>query len=88
MKKVTVYILFCIPIFLFVFVGCASMGARTIPKDRFNYTGAISESWKTQMLLNMVSLRYGDVPGRRRCRAKPQPGGVPIVRHTHRSGGL
>ena len=42
--------------------GCASTGPKTIPRDRFNYTAAISDSWKTQMLLNMVSLRYGDVP--------------------------
>jgi len=42
--------------------GCASMGPKTIPRDRFNYTEAISESWKTQMLLNMVSIRYGDIP--------------------------
>ena len=42
--------------------GCASTGPKTIPRDRFNYATAISESWKAQMLLNMVSIRYGDVP--------------------------
>jgi hypothetical protein len=41
--------------------GC-SMASRTIARDRFELTGAISESWKHQMLLNLVKLRYGDAP--------------------------
>jgi hypothetical protein len=41
--------------------GCAMrMGPRTINRDRFDYVGALSRSWKEQMLLNMVKLRlYG-----------------------------
>ena len=31
-------------------------------RDRFGYTEAISESWKRQMLLNMVKIRYSDAP--------------------------
>ncbi len=38
------------------------MGPGTVSRDRFDYTTAISESWKSQMLLNMVKLRYGDAP--------------------------
>ena len=42
--------------------GCAGIGPRTIARDRFDYTTAISDSWKRQMLLNMVMMRYGDAP--------------------------
>ncbi len=42
--------------------GCASMGPETIQRDRFDYAAAISDSWKSQMLLNLVKARYGDVP--------------------------
>ena len=42
--------------------GCHTLGPETISRDRFDYTEAISESWKKQMLLNLVKLRYGDAP--------------------------
>jgi hypothetical protein len=43
--------------------GCAAkLGPRTIAHDRFDYSGAITRSWKEQMLLNMVKLRYMDPP--------------------------
>src|SRR5687768_11654204 len=42
--------------------GCASIGPRTVTRDRFDYISAISESWKAQMLFNLVKIRYGDTP--------------------------
>jgi hypothetical protein len=42
--------------------GCASIGSRTVVHDRFDYTGAMADSWKQQMLINMVRIRYGDAP--------------------------
>jgi hypothetical protein len=42
--------------------GCASIGPSTLSRDRFDYITAISDSGKSQMLLNLVKLRYGDAP--------------------------
>src|SRR3954447_25097618 len=47
---------------LFVLVGCDSMGPGTVARDRFDYAGSVGESWKSQMLLNLVKIRYGDIP--------------------------
>ena len=42
--------------------GCAHIGGQAIIRDRFDYNVAISESWKSQMLLNIVKIRYSDTP--------------------------
>src|SRR5712664_3231019 len=47
---------------IFAVTGCASMGPGSVTRDRFDYSEAVGESWKTQMLLNLVKLRYGDIP--------------------------
>ncbi|HEY2585364.1 MAG TPA: hypothetical protein VGI81_06325 [Tepidisphaeraceae bacterium] len=42
--------------------GCGSIGPRTINHDRIDYSDAVGDSWKAQMLLNVVKLRYMDLP--------------------------
>ncbi len=47
---------------LLVCCGCKSIGPGTVPRDRFEYSSSISESWKRQALLNIIKLRYLDPP--------------------------
>src|SRR5262249_28446294 len=42
--------------------GCFTIGPRTVARDRFDYSTAISESWKRQTLLNLIKIRYADAP--------------------------
>lgn len=42
--------------------GCGGIGPYTVKQDRFDYVEALSQSWKQQMLLNIVKIRYGDTP--------------------------
>jgi len=46
-----------------VLTGCTSMGSGTVPRDHFNYNAAIAQSTNDQMLLNIVRLRYLEIPG-------------------------
>jgi len=47
---------------LFLISGCAAQGAKRVPADRFDYNGAIAQSTREQMLLNIVRSRYLEVP--------------------------
>ena len=42
--------------------GCTHIGPKSVTRDRFDYNTAISDSWKEQILLNIVKLRYADMP--------------------------
>jgi hypothetical protein len=42
--------------------GCTSIGPGTVTRDRFDYGTAITDSWKRQILLNIVKIRYVDPP--------------------------
>ncbi len=47
---------------LLVLSACTSFGHRKVPGDRFNYNAAIVQSRDEQMLLNLVRLRYLEIP--------------------------
>lgn len=42
--------------------ACSSIGPNSVVRDRIDYATSIGNSWKEQTLLNLVKLRYGDVP--------------------------
>lgn len=42
--------------------ACSSIGPATVVRDRADYGSSIGDSWKEQTLLNIVKLRYSDMP--------------------------
>jgi len=53
---------FCFLLSAFFLTGCSHLGPKTVAVDRFDYSTAIADSWKQQTLLNIVKLRYMDLP--------------------------
>ncbi len=49
-------------LFVLAAAGCTHLGPDTVVMDRFDYSSAIADSWKQQTLLNIVKLRYLDLP--------------------------
>jgi len=46
----------------FLAAACSPIGPATVPHDRIDYGSSIGNSWKEQTLLNIVKLRYADMP--------------------------
>ena len=51
-----------LPVLMLTLAGCSHIGPQTVTRDRFDYNTAISDSWKDQTLLNIVKIRYADMP--------------------------
>ena len=51
-----------IPVACLILTACSSFGTDRVVPDRFDYNQAIGQSANQQMLLNLVRLRYRDVP--------------------------
>ena len=49
-------------VFASLVAACTSIGPGTVPHDRIDYGTSIGNSWKEQTLLNIVKLRYADMP--------------------------
>jgi hypothetical protein len=43
-------------------VDCTHLGPPTVPVDRLDYGESIADSCKQQTLLNLVKLRYAELP--------------------------
>ena len=56
------FLLLIISVFALLTTGCKTMGPGTIIRDRSDYSRAIADSWKDQTLLNIVKVRYLDLP--------------------------
>src|SRR6185503_5797515 len=54
--------LFAAPLLGVALTGCTHLGPKTVAVDRFDYSTAIADSWKQPTLLNLVKLRYMDLP--------------------------
>lgn len=53
---------YSITILIYWLTGCTSIGPTALPRDRFNYNKAMSNSTNQELLLNMVRLRYDESP--------------------------
>jgi len=42
--------------------ACGSIGPKTMDRDQLDYGRSVGNSWKNQMLTNLVRLRYVDMP--------------------------
>ena len=47
---------------VFIFLSCSSIGPKKITRDRFEYSQVLGNSWEKQMLLNIIKVRYIELP--------------------------
>lgn len=47
---------------VFLVSSCSPIGPAAVQRDRLHYSTAVADSWKEQLLLNIVKTRYGDAP--------------------------
>ncbi|CCO24172.1 hypothetical protein [Maridesulfovibrio hydrothermalis] len=45
-------------VMLILLAGCAAIGPPRMKKDRINYNLSLADSWKRQILLNIIKIRY------------------------------
>ncbi len=45
---------------ILILSGCSRVGPEMMSRDRFDYTSAVADSWKEQLLMNIVRIRYFD----------------------------
>ncbi len=58
-KNLIRYLAVCV---LLCATGCHSYGPKSIIPDRFDYSAALAQSWKNQLVQNLVRMRYGGTP--------------------------
>jgi hypothetical protein len=59
--KAQKYLFFLLIPVIFI-ASCKSVGPGTLNRDRTEYLNAYSDSWKKQLLQNIVRIRYADAP--------------------------
>jgi hypothetical protein len=45
-----------------VMAACSSYGPKSMDRDQLDYGRSLGDNWKAQMLINLVKLRYVDMP--------------------------
>ena len=52
----------CVAFLCAIMAACSSYGPKSMDRDQLDYGRSVGENWKAQMLLNLVKLRYVDMP--------------------------